>query len=105
MTPMVFERRGRSMRAWTLARYLNFFAASRTRSRVAGAMDLATGELLRTMETVAGARSRDSSRTLGVTGLGASGDFLSMELLVLFKPGKRARGVGNSVTWLALLYI
>src|SRR5665213_3560300 len=75
MRPTVFVRRVRNMRACRLGRYSNFLAAARTRCRVAGEMDFATGELLSTMETVAGERSRYSARIFNVTGLPASGRF------------------------------
>src|ERR1700720_272132 len=70
---MVLVIRVRSMRACRLGRYSNFLAASRTRSLVAGEIDFATGELLRTIEIVAGERSRYSARVFSVTGLPASG--------------------------------
>src|ERR1700755_2416983 len=73
MTPMVLVSRVRSMRACRLGRYSNFLAASKTRSLVAGEMDFATGELLRTIEIVAGERSRYSARGFSVTGLPVSG--------------------------------
>src|SRR5215469_1738992 len=46
-------------------------------------MDFATGELLSTMETVAGERSRYSARILSVTGLPASGRFFFFPVIVL----------------------
>ena len=54
-----------------------------TRWRVSGEMDLATGELLRTMETVAGERSRYSARILSVTGLPASGMLFFLGAILL----------------------
>lgn len=91
MTPMVLVSLVRSMRAWRLGRYSNFLAASRTRSLVAGEMDFATGELLRTIEMVAGERSRYSARVFSVTGLPVSGllslfgSFIALRQVDLYK--------------------
>src|ERR1700761_1671940 len=70
---MVLVSLVRSIRACRFGRYSNLLAASSTRSLVAGEMDLATGELLRTIEMVAGDRSRYSARVFNVTGLPVSG--------------------------------
>src|SRR5271163_2966254 len=83
MTPMVLVIRVRNIRACRLGRYSNFLAAAWTRSRVAGEMDFANGESFRTMEMVAGDRSRYSARVLSVTGLVTSGVFFLMPVIVL----------------------
>jgi hypothetical protein len=65
---------------------------------VAAGIEVATGELLRTMETVAGERLRYSASILRVAGLSASGRFF-FAVIVLREDG--CVTYGNSCTPLA----
>src|SRR5712672_1324038 len=68
------------------------------RCLVAAGIEVATGELLRTMETVAGERSRSSASILRVAGLSASGRFF-FPVIVLRRDG--CARYGDSCTPLA----
>src|SRR6266550_7894244 len=68
------------------------------RCLVAAGIEVATGELLSTMETVAGERSRCSASILRVAGLSASGRFF---FAVIVLRGDGCATYGNSCTPLA----
>src|SRR5215469_13675548 len=83
MTPMVKLRRARKERAKKFGRYLYFRTARKMRSLVSCGIELATGELFRTNETVAGDKASRSASSFKLSGFDPMRTFRSAPFPVL----------------------